>query len=45
MMQNNDFTVPELFEKAKADPSWEADENLRKRLADGLLRSLINNLS
>ncbi len=44
-MQNENFTVPELFEKAKRDPSWEGNDSLRARLCDGLFRSIINSLS
>ncbi len=45
MTQQNDFLIKDLFEKAKTDPSWEENEEKRIKMADGLLRSIMNSLS
>jgi hypothetical protein len=36
MNEQNDYTLDELFEKAKDDPSWEPDAQKRKELIDEL---------
>lgn len=45
MTNDTDFIISELFERAKKDDSWESDEAMRIKLADGFLRSLLNSLS
>jgi len=40
MAENEEYTLEELLEQAKNDPSWEPDEQKRAELTMGLLFAL-----
>ena len=40
-MAENDFTFYDLLEKLKEDDSWEADPEVRKEIANGLVTALV----
>ncbi|WP_256436410.1 hypothetical protein [Alkalibacter rhizosphaerae] len=39
-MNTEDYTLQELFERAKNDPQWEQSQTLREELVDGLVFQL-----
>lgn len=40
-MKKEDYTLSEIFEEAKKDPSWEESEGTRAELVDGLVFQLL----
>lgn len=44
-MNQSEYTLEELFEKAKNDQSWEISEEVRKELVNGLVFQLMNSIT
>ncbi|MFZ7132324.1 MAG: hypothetical protein ACOWWR_08200 [Eubacteriales bacterium] len=44
-MNKVDFTLVELFERAKRDKTWEKSKEVREELVNGLVFQLLNSIT